>query len=183
MAVLEQAGRKPDFKKDVETFGKLAEDDFVRNFHNNPNNKNKTLFDVRGVLEYQQSDIDFIIDSLGRKELPQFQDVMSDERCKKIEVKYNSRALDTGWITFEVFSHKNAGWGLFTKCDLMYMVFTEKYTSNIIKRAWIFMDKWKKYASNRQTKAKANWIDNEKVFDILHELKDMEKNGIIKFID
>ena len=183
MGIIKKAGREPDFESDNAKFGKLAEDDFIRNFNNNPRNKEKTLFDVRDKKEYQKIDVDFVIDNDGGTELPNIEEVLSNtERYRKIEVKYNSRALDTGWITFEVYSHKNAGWGLFTKSDLLYIVFTNPYGEIILERAWIYMDKWKEYAFNRETKTRPNWIENEKVFDILHELGDMKNKGIIYFI-
>lgn len=183
MGIIKKTGREPDFESDNSKFGKLAENDFIRNFNNNPRNKEKTLFDVRDKKEYQKIDVDFVIDNDGGTELPNIEEVLSNtKRYRKVEVKYNSRALDTGWITFEVYSHKNAGWGLFTKSDLLYIVFTNPYGETILERAWIYMDKWKEYAFNRETKTRLNWIENEKVFDILHELNDMKNKGIIYFI-
>ena len=53
MGVLEKTERKPNYFKDIKTFGKCAEDDFIKRFYDNPSNKDKTLFDVRNIKEYQ----------------------------------------------------------------------------------------------------------------------------------
>ena len=183
MAVLEKTDRRPDYYNDIETFGKCAEDDFIKRFYNSPLCKNKTLFDVRKIKEYQEIDVDFIIDKEGENEITcSFEEILYNKRFQKIEVKCNSVALTTGWIAYESVSHGSLGWGDITKCDLIYQVFTEKNTTNIIKRAWIDMKKWKQYLADRKNKKKLNIIKNEDIVDILCNINDMSEKDVLTFL-
>lgn len=183
MGVLEKTERKPNYFKDIKTFGKCAEDDFIKRFYDNPSNKDKTLFDVRNIKEYQNIDVDFIIDKNGENEINDtFETIISNKRYIKVEVKYNSVALETGYLAYESISHGSLGWGDITKCDIIYQVFAERDTLKITKRAWIFMSKWKEYLANRNNKKKLSIIKNEDIVDLLCDINDMEKKGVLKYI-
>lgn len=181
MAIIDETERKPNYYNDIHTFGKFAEQDFIDNF-NKKNNQNAKLFDVRTIKVYQHYDIDFIIDKYGNKTLPVLNNVLNNDRFQKIEVKYNSRALDTGYLAYESISHSSLGWGETTKCDLMYMVFCEKNTFNVKKRAWIHMKKWKEYLADRKNIKKINYIVNESIVDLLCNIVDLEKKGVLTYI-
>ena len=181
MGVIEETERKPNYYQDIETFGKFAEEDFINNYNNKKSNK-KNLFDVRTIKMYQHYDIDFIIDKEGGKTLPNYKKVLSDGRYQKIEVKYNSRALDTGYLAYESISDASLGWGETTKCDLMYMVFCDKNSFNIKKRAWVSMPKWKQYLADRTYTKKINYIKSEAIVDLLCDINDLEKQGVLIYI-
>lgn len=183
MGIVEKTERKPNYYKDIKTFGKCAEDDFISHFYDNPSNNNKTLFDVRNIKQYQNVDIDFIIDKNGDNEINEtFENVLINNRYVKVEVKYNSVALETGYLAYESISHGSLGWGDVTKCDLIYQVFTERDSLKIVKRAWIYMNKWKNYLADRNNKKKLSIIKNEDIVDLLCDLYDMENKGVLKFI-
>lgn len=181
MAIITETDRKPNYYHDIKYYGKFAENDFLEMFHKKK--LKQTIFDVRKKREYQEVDIDFIIDKNGEESFNEsFQTILSSDRYQKIEVKYNSRALDTGWVAYESISHNSLGWGETTKCDLIYMVFTEKDSFKILKRAWLFMNKWKNFLANRKNRKKINYIVKEGVVDLLCNINDLEKEKVIKFI-
>ena len=185
MATHQQTIRKPNFKNDIKKYGEFAENDFIELFNKNQLNQNKKLFDVRQIKEYQLLDIDFVIVNQKQSELPDIDIVLNDKnKYQTIEVKYNGRALDTGWIAFEYVSHGKPGWGLISKCDLMYTVFGKEVNNQLYieKRAWIYFDKWKEYINNKNHKKVPNYINNENVFDVLTNLQDMIDKKIIKEI-
>lgn len=76
MKIIEKARVQNTFKTDCEGKGKFAEKVFVNYFRNNPKNKNKSLFDVRTIKYYQNTDIDFVIDNVGGNVLPSFEEVI-----------------------------------------------------------------------------------------------------------
>lgn len=184
MGVLEKTERDPNYYNDIKTYGKCGEDDFISFFNNKISKKGYTLHDVRKIKEYQNIDIDFIIDKNGDVNFPtSLEQVLLDKRYIKIEVKYDSVALETGNIAYESISHGSLGWGDITKCDFIYQVFTEKNSLIIKKRAWIDMAKWKEYLSNRKNKKKINYIKNEEIIDLLCNLNDMEEKNVLTFIE
>ena len=62
------------------------------------------------------------------------------------------------------------------------------WSLNIINRAWIDMNKWHDYVKSRdRMDTKDNYCfnkeNNDRFFDLLCNMKDMENKGIIKFIN
>ena len=97
----------------------------------------------------------------------------------KIEVKLDSRATYTQNIPYEMVSHNSSGWCVVTKCDFVYMVLTEKDSSNIVRRLWINMKKWHKFCADRSNKKEINIIKNENIVDLLCKISDLENNEVI----
>ena len=185
MGKIERTERAPNFHKDVRE-SKFAEKDFENMFYSNPKNQGKTLFDVTDVPQYRVIDVDYIIDNEGGNELGTLYDVLTNKkRYVKVEVKANGCALSTGRYAFEFNSHGKLGWGIVTQCDLIYTVLVQKNTSNIIRRAWIKMPEWKRYVtdSNNRDAMCINHILNENVTDVLCQMSDMERKGVLLYID
>jgi len=182
MNEVEQTKRRPDFRKDIR-YGKIAESDFMDNIAPMFRNKGYTVFDVSDIREYQLVDIDYIIDTNGYTKLLEFDTVMKDNYYKKVEVKLDSIALTTGNIPYETISHTNLGWSVITKCDICYMCLSERDSENIIKRAWIDMGKWTAFCKNTKTQKKLSFIKDENIVDLLCKIKDLEKEGILKWIN
>ena len=185
MGKIERTERAPNFHKDVRE-SKFAEKDFENMFYSNPKNQGKTLFDVTDVPQYRVIDVDYIIDNEASNELGTLYDVLTNKkRYVKVEVKSIGCALSTGRYAFEFNSHGKLGWGIVTQCDLIYTVLVQKNTSNIIRRAWIKMPEWKRYVtdSNNRDAMCINHILNENVTDILCQMSDMERKGVLKYID
>lgn len=175
------------FRTDVKGKGKLAEEDFINYFYNNPKNNGKTLHDVRNNPLYQYIDIDFIIDNDGFETLPNIDEVIYNKsRFIKIEVKYNGCALNTGKYAFEVISHSNLGWGVNTKCDYLYTLFGQNNSDGSytpLKRGIIDFKEWKKFIRNKNNYRKVNYNKGENVIvDFLTDINDMIKNGILIFV-
>lgn len=185
------------FKEDSEGKGKFAEDDFVKFFYSRQKNRGKILFNVSKVKEYQNIDIDFIIDNMGENELPDIDTVLANpERYTKVEVKYNGPALSSRRYAFEVISHGKPGWGKISKCDYIYTVFGEKIentkTYRVVERGIIYFEKWKEYIENnknstellsdRRPKVYQMKSEDENILNYLTQLEDMEKEGILRYV-
>lgn len=179
------------FQTDVEDKGKFAENDFINLFHKKINKKNdKTLFDVSGVGEYRERDIDFVIDCEGGQQLPDIYTVFANPmRYKKVEVKYFGPAYKTGKIAYEMISHSGFGWGFITECDYIYAVLAKDHKQNpydIAKRGWIKLKDWQNYIKSlkRWEREKCYFNSGENgIANIMTRLDDMEKKGVIKYFD
>ena len=186
MKFLEQYSIKNSFKVDCKGKGKFAEDIFIDYFNSNEKNHNKSLFDVRNTKDYQNKDIDFVIDNEGELVLPSVEEVLSNkERYIKIEVKYSGPALKTGNFAFEVISHSRRGWGIKTECDYIFVVFIKDNKVNeyeIGKLGIIDFKKWMDFIDDKSnyTKVTVNKDENY-VVDILTKLDEMEKKGVLQY--
>lgn len=179
MWTVEKTSRKPNYRKDIE-YGKVAEDDFLSFIRQK---EDLLCFDVRGIREYQNNDIDFILTRNNINSLPSFEVVLKQESFFKVEVKLDSRALETGNLPYEVVSHSSSGWCITTKADFLYIVLTEKDKKLIKKRAWIDMTKWHEWCANRSKKKKISHIKSENgIVDLLCRIDDLEKDGVLKWI-
>lgn len=188
MAMINKTKRNPNYYKDIKTFGKCGEDDFLLYYKNRLLKEEYQLYDVRKLTEYQYVDIDFIITKENKQDLPPIESVLKDKTYIKIEVKYNTKAMKTGYIAYELSSQGSTGWAINTQCDFIYQVFGEEDSLNIINRAWIDMNKWHDYVKSRdRMDTKDNYCfnkeNNDRFFDLLCNMKDMENKGIIKFIN
>ena len=94
-------------------------------------------------------DVDFIVRRIN-----------SDDRWYCVEVKVDTRALDTGNLAYEVISHGCNGWSVITQADDVFIVLAKEIGVylNPIKALWVDMNKWKEYCSNRNTPKKMNII-------------------------
>lgn len=188
MVVLEEFSICNNFKTDCKGKGEFAENDFINYFYSNPNNKGKKLFDVREIKEYQDIDVDFIIDNNGNYlTLPDFNTVLyNKEQFLKIEVKYNSPAIKTGKFAFEMISHSNFVWGFKTKCDYIYVVFGKeepKGIFNVLKRGIIDFEKWKDFISDRNNYREIYFNKDENIIvNIMTYLKDMKNKKVLNYI-
>lgn len=178
MGILRETSRTPNYYGDIE-FGKCAETDFENYMSSNYNYK---IFDVRLVREYQNSDIDYVITKKDIIALPSFDEVIKNIEYIKIEVKLDSRGLNTGNFPYEVVSHGSSGWCVTTKSDLVYLVLTRRDTQAIERRAWIYMNKWHEYCADRNVSKRSNYIQNENIFDLLCNMDDMVARGVMRWI-
>jgi len=160
MNITQETSRKPNYFKDIE-YGKIGEIDFENNIVGKINKRGYSLFDVRDERNYQNCDIDYVIDKNGKDKLPPIETVLEDKIYVKIEVKLDSRAISTSNIPYELVSHSSSGWCVTTKCDYVYMVLTEKDNSKILKRLWIDMKKWHEFCANRKKGKKLSIIEDE----------------------
>lgn len=187
MVELENFSICNNFKTDNKGKGKLAEDDFIEYFYSNPKNNNKSLHKVTDNPDYQDVDIDFIIDNEGGKDLLDFQTVINNtERFTKVEVKYSGPALRTGKLAFEMISHSNFGWGYITKCDYIYTLFGENNPDgsyHAVKRGIIDFKKWESFIKDKKNRREIYVNKGENIIvNIMTYLNDMEKKGVLKFI-
>lgn len=178
---------KNNFKTDVKGKGKFAENDFIEYFNLKDKNKDKTLLDVRELPEYQKIDVDFIIDNEGGTNIPSVKETLfNEERYLKIEVKFNSPALRTGKIAFEVVSHSSRGWGMTSQCDYFYVVFGDeigKDKYDIKKRALISLNRWKDFIDDKQNRRELYYNKDENgIVNIMTYLDDMEKKNVLKYL-
>ena len=183
MKIIDKARVQNSFKIDCEGKGAFAEEVFLKYFSNNPKNKGKKLHDVRYKREYQNIDTDFIIDNDNCDVLPDFETVLSDtNRFIKVEVKYNTPALKTGKIAYEINSHGRDGWAKKTKCDYIFNVFGEEKNGEycVIKIGIIDFPKWKECIEKGIIKTEKYHITSENITNILTYLNEMEKKGILK---
>lgn len=186
--ILDSFKTKNSFSVDCNGKGKFAENVFLEYFFKNEKNANKTLFDVRNNKEYQEVDIDFVIDNEGGSELPTIDDVFyKKNRFIKVEVKYNGPALKSGKIAFEVVSHSRRGWGCTSRCDYMFVVFGEDESVDkykVKKIGMIDFKKWTKFIDNKSNKTETYVNEDEnKIVNIMTYLKDMEKDKVLTFIN
>lgn len=189
--LLQQFSVCNSFDEDEKTKGKFGEKDFIKFFNKKLNpNHDKTLFDVSGVQEYRDVDIDFIIDMECGNVLPDIDTVFSKpDRYKKIEAKYNGPAYQSGKLAYEMISHSGFGWGFITRCDYFYFVLARDYKNDpwdIAKRVWIKRSDWINYIKNtpRYKREKCYFNSGEYgIGNIMTSLSDMEKKGILKYVE
>jgi hypothetical protein len=170
--------------------GRFAEEDFMNIVYTLPQYKNTTVYDVRYFKEYQDIDIDFVIDKYNKNdELPDINNVIHNkDRYELIEVKFNSPAIQTGYLAFELISHARPGWGALSKCDTMYFVFgdiisEENNLYTIKKRGLINFEKWKLLLRTINPKPKLMGTDTEGgIRNLSIPLATLENNGVIKYI-
>lgn len=168
MGEVEQTRRSPDYYKDIE-YGKVAEADFETVYTPVIKKRGYSVSDVRMLKEYQNMDVDYV--------------VKKDDKEIKIEVKLDSVALETGNIPYEVVSHGSLGWCSVTECDFCYYCFTDRDGTDIRKRAWIDMKKWREFCADRKGYKKLSVIKNESIVDLLCKINDLEKNSILTWIN
>lgn len=175
--------RKPDFKNDIVTYGDWGENLFVTSYAGDFEKKGYTVFNVTKDPEYQSIDIDFVVSKDGDKEAPTFSEIMENPtRYETIEVKVDTRTIDTGNVPYEVISHAQPGWSLVTKCNKVFFIIARENGDVLtpISGLWIDMLKWEKYIFDKTTPKRCNFIKSENgIADLLCKLKDLRNYGVV----
>lgn len=139
--------REPNFDNDVEKYGKFGEDDFKAYYES----LGFLVEDVSLILEFQLSDIDFLI---SKKPIPmhKYRNIIMSRNTEgrevfKAEVKTDTMAYKTRNIVYEIIAHDSAGCLAASKADFVYYVFVEEVGTELVKReAWsINLYKWRRY--------------------------------------
>lgn len=182
MAVVERTIRPPSYMNDINVYGSGGEKLFLSLESDKIKAKGYEIFDVTTDTNYQYVDIDFVVSKIPYiDQLPIIDDVLTSKEFEKIEVKVDTRALETGNLPYEFISHGSTGWSVLTKADYIYMVLCDEIDSKLIARnvMWIDMRKWDEFVEDRRIAKKINFIKNESIVDLLCRIDDMKKNGVI----
>jgi hypothetical protein len=182
MAVVEKTERPPSYIHDINKYGGGGEKIFLALEGGNFSRKKYRIFDVTKDKQYQFVDVDFVISKDGAiDKLPEIEKVLALDSFEKVEVKVDTRALETGNLPYEVVSHGSTGWSVLTKATYVYMILCIEGGGETIakKIMWIDMNKWHSFAQNRNTTKKLNIIKNESIVDLLCRINDMREYGVI----
>ena len=99
-----------------------------------------------------------------------------------MEVKVDTRTIDTGNIPYEMVSHSQLGWCLVTKCDKVFFIIAKEEGENLtpLKGLWLDMNKWREFIADKSTKKRPNFIRSENgIFDLLCKVDDLQAYGVI----
>lgn len=195
---VDKTARKPNFKADIDTYGTWGESLFISSYSGSFKEKKYGVYNVSKDPFFQVRDVDFVIakkplyenyDGLDNdKEFPdEFPDDMKDAAIEhpdfeKIEVKVDTRTIDTGNIPYEVISHAQLGWCLVTKCDKVFFIIARENEEGLtpIKGLWLDMNKWREFIADRTTRKISNLIRSEQgIADLLCKVKDLEEYGVV----
>lgn len=182
MGVVEHTGRKPSFMSDVKKYGSGGEGLFVFLEEDKMKKKGYNLFNVADNHDYQLNDVDFVVAKDSKiTSLPTTEEVLTNDVFDKVEVKIDTRALETGNLPYEFVSHGKQGWSFITKADHIYMILCEENGSELVakKIMWIDMHKWHEFVRVYRPENKLNHIKNEVIIDMLCRINDMINNGVI----
>ena len=182
MATIDSTNRRPSYMNDIEKYGSGGENVFVSLEGKSAEDKGYKIFDVTKDINYQYVDIDFVICKDKRiEDLPSIDEVLSNDVFEKVEVKVDTRALETGNLPYEFISHGSSGWSVITKARYIYMILCDESGNNVTANTvmWIDMHKWHKFVQDRRTVKKINFIRDESIVDLLCKINDMRENGVI----
>ena len=182
MAIIGKTSRPPSYKNDIKVYGTGGEKLFLNLESDKIESKGYKIFNVSSDIDYQYVDIDFIISKNPSVEnLPPIDKVISVKDFEKIEVKVDTRALETGNLPYEFISHGSSGWSVITKADYVYMILCDESDDKIVAKSvmWIDMAKWHEFVKNRKIKKRINHIWNESIVDLLCRIDDMKNSGVI----
>ena len=136
---------------DCKRYGEPAERLFLQEF------RQYHIEDVRDDPKYRNDDIDFILTKDGKR--------------TAIDVKCDTRALDSGNFLWEMISHGKTGWGDKTKADYLFFVYCyddpdglrafDTYWLNVAR-----FREWLRYHP-KEYRSRANVIKGEEICDIL----------------
>jgi hypothetical protein len=167
---------------DIEKYGSGGENVFISLEGKSAEDKGYRIFDVTKEVEYQYTDIDFIIckDKTIEK-LPSIDEVLSNDVFEKVEVKVDTRALETGNLPYEFISHGSSGWSVITKAKYIYMILCDESGNNVTAKTtmWIDMHKWHRFVQDRRIAKRINFIKDESIVDLLCRISDMRANKVI----
>lgn len=187
---VDKTNRPPDFNSDVEKYGTWGEELFYNTHSEKFEKKGYTAFNVTKNPEYQAVDIDYVIaKNDAYKPKSQFDDipynvndVLSLDDFEKVEVKVDTRTIDTGNVPYEMVSHSQLGWCLRTKCDKVFFIIVKEENDTVtpIKAVWLDMRKWHEFVADKATKKRCNYIRSENgIFDLLCKLTDLKDYGVV----
>lgn len=180
---VEYASRIPNFKLDVETYGKIGERFFKSTLGKAMESKGWVVHDVSGNQFWQEVDTDFVI-SKERKPLEDSFDTIRDPSFVKIEVKVDTRCHITGNLPYEIISHGKPGWCVKTHADKAMIIACKDGFENGMLYAYEFymidMVKWKLFSQYSSNLFKVNEISGEKIFDFLHKIELMKSASVIE---
>lgn len=196
---VDKTNRPPDFKNDVERYGTWGEDLFAKTYSGIFEKRNYGLYNVSKDPFFQVRDIDFVIakkslypenyDGLDNNKM--FPEEIPDElkeMCltsdffEKIEVKVDTRTIDTGNVPYEMISHSQLGWCLVTKCDKVFFIVARENEGNLepIQGLWLDMNKWREFIADKSQKKRCNFIRSENgIADLLCKLEDLREYGVV----
>jgi len=177
-----ETSRKPNFYKDIETYGKIGERFFYNSVAPSAESRGWKICDVSGRPFWQKIDVDFVISKDGKEVKDSF-DTVTDPSFTPVEIKIDTRAANTGNLPFEVISHGNYGWSLNTHASRVYVILCRDGIQDgkiyAYKYLLIDMHMWKSAAAYSSNIFKLNRIANEEIYDFLFKIDDMKKMGII----
>lgn len=196
---VDKTNRPPDFKSDIDRYGTWGETLFSETYAKTFSKRGYGLYNVTKDPFFQVRDIDFVVaksplyeeDYDGLDNDKQFPDewddsmnevVMISSDFEKVEVKVDTRTIDTGNIPYEMVSHSQLGWCLATKCDKVFFIIAREEGENLtpLKGLWLDMEKWRDFIADKKTKKKCNFIRSENgIFDLLCKVDDLQKYGVI----
>jgi hypothetical protein len=182
MGIVEHTGRPPLFEADVKKYGSGGENLFISIESDKILRKGYKIFNVTNDSEYQRVDVDFVVAKDNNIDsLPSIEKVLSDNMFNKVEVKVDTRALDTGNLPYECVSHGKPGWSFITKADYIYMILCEEGVNRLTakKAMWIDMNEWNNFIKKHGSEHRVNYIQNEVIVDLLCKIENMENNGVI----
>lgn len=183
----DRTNRPPNFSSDVEKYGAWGESLFEKHYEKAFKKKGYTLFNVSKIKEYQDNDIDFVIakyEDDDPSNPPTMDDVIlgGTDEYEKVEVKVDTRTIDTGNIPYEMISHGQLGWSLRTKCDKVFFIIAKEEGDTLtpIRGHWIIMNNWHEFIADRSKNKISNLIKAERgIADLLCKESDMLESGVI----
>ena len=150
--------RMPDFNTDMEKYGKLGEEIFLKEY------SNLDIKDVRDNSWYQNKDIDFVVNHKDRQ--------------IKVEVKTDTMAYRTGNLIYEVIAHNSCGWGMITKADYIYEVLIDD-CMQVVKTIMLDLKKWKQFIRDRKAPKRINWKRDSDTVNLLCNIDELHAFGAI----
>lgn len=196
---VDKTARKPNFKADIDTYGTWGESLFISTYLTSFEGKKYGVYNVSKDPFFQVRDIDFIIakkplyddgyDGLDNdKQYPDEFPEDLKEVClhhpdfEKVEVKVDTRTIDTGNIPYEMISHAQLGWSVVTCCDKVFFIIARENGDGLtpVKGLWLDMVKWREFIADRNTRKISNLIRSEQgIADLLCKVDDLKEYGVV----
>ena len=192
---VDKTNRPPDFKSDIDRYGTWGESLFVDTYLKAFKEKNYAIYNVTKDPFFQGVDIDFVIakrpllmeDYDGK---PYYEGIASGNKdlllvhpdFQTVEVKVDTRTIETGNIPYEMISHAQEGWCIVTKCDKVFFIVARENEDGLtpVTGLWLDMEKWREFISDRTTKKKCNFIKSENgIADLLCKVDDLRDYGVV----
>lgn len=150
--------REPDFANDMENYGKLGEEVFIKEY------SYLDVEDVRDNSWCQNEDVDFIVNHKDRK--------------IKIEVKTDTVAYATNNIVYEVVAHNSSGWGMISNADYIYEVLID-HNKRVVKTLLVNLKIWKQFIKSRKTPKKLAVLKETDTVNLLCNIDELRAFGAI----
>lgn len=186
---VEKTNRPPDFRSDIDRYGTWGEALFSDTYAKTFSKRGYGLYNVTKDPYFQARDIDFVVAKcpLYAEDYDELDDsmnevIMTSPDFEKVEVKVDTRTVDTGNIPYEMCSHAQKGWCLVTKCDKVFFIVVREEGEKLIplKGLWLDMNKWHEFIADKSTKKRPNFIRSENgIFDLLCKVDDLKEYGVV----